>query len=150
MIVLDFYPYPFKIRKGINGDEIFDIVRKKYVALTDEEWVRQHCLIHLIHEKSYPASLIAVEKGLKVNTLNKRADIVVFAKDMKAKLIVECKAPHIEITNEVFEQIARYNIALKVSYLMVTNGFQHYCCKINHENGSFIFLNGIPDYKEII
>lgn len=150
MISLNFHPFPFKIRKGSKGEEIFDLIRKKYVVLTAEEWVRQHCIAHLINEKSYPASLIAVEKSLKVNNLNKRTDIVVFGRDMQPKMIVECKAPHIEITNDVFNQIARYNMSLKVNYLLVTNGLQHYSCYINHQEETFHFLEKIPDYQELI
>lgn len=150
MISLDFPPFPFVIR-NINGiEEIFDIIRKKYIVLTDEEWVRQHCIAHLINEKSYPATLIAVEKGLKVNNLKKRTDIVVYGKDLKPKLIVECKAPHIGISNDVFNQIARYNMTLKVNYLIVTNGLNHYCCHIDHQKDNYSFLNKIPDYQEIL
>ncbi len=149
MILLNFPEFSFRIRNGLKGEEIFDIIRKKFVALTDEEWVRQNCIAYLINEKSYPASLISVEKALKVNGLNKRTDVVIFTKDMLPRLIIECKAPHIPITNEVFSQIARYNMTLKVKFLLVTNGLLHYCCWIDFENEKFSFLENIPDYKEL-
>ncbi len=150
MILLNFPEVSFRIRDGLKGTEIFDIIRKKFVALTDEEWVRQNCIAHLINQKLYPASLISVEKALKVNGLNKRTDVVVFANDMKPRMIIECKAPHIPITNEVFSQIARYNMTLKVNYLLVTNGIEHYCCWIDFENEKFSFLESIPDYIEFL
>jgi hypothetical protein len=149
MILLNFPEFSFRIRNGLKGEEIFDIIRKKFVALTDEEWVRQNCIAYLINQKSYPASLISVEKALKVNGLNKRTDVVIFTKDMLPRLIIECKAPHIPITNEVFSQIARYNMTLKVKFLLVTNGLLHYCCWIDFENEKFSFLENIPDYKEL-
>ena len=149
MVKLNFPPYVFKIRENANNKEIFDIVRKKYIILTDEEWVRQHCVAYLINEKAYPASLIAIEKGLIVNRLKKRTDIVVFSKDGMPKLIVECKATHIKITNDVFDQIARYNMTLKVNYLMVTNGLQHFCCLINHQEATYKFLEDVPSFGEL-
>ncbi|MCX6229915.1 MAG: type I restriction enzyme HsdR N-terminal domain-containing protein [Bacteroidetes bacterium] len=150
MIPLDFPAFNFNIRAKERTHEIFDVIRKKYVVLTDEEWVRQHCIAYLIAEKHCPASLIAVEKALLVNGLKKRTDIVVFAKDGSPKLIVECKAPHIEITNDVFDQIARYNMTLKVDYLFVTNGLRHFCCKIDHVKAAYNFLEEVPDYNIII
>jgi len=150
MMTLNFPTFPFKIRKEQKGEEIFDVIRKKYIVLTDEEWVRQHCILYLISEKKYPASLIAIEKGLSVNGLKKRTDIVAYGKDGLPKLIVECKAPHIIITNDVFDQIARYNMTLKVNYLMVTNGIQHFCCIIDHNAASYRFLEEVPDFGDLI
>ncbi len=150
MIQLGFPTFAFKIRNGLKTEEIFDVIRRKYVTLTDEEWVRQHCIAYLINEKKYPVSLIAVEKGLSVNGLRKRSDILIYTKDGLPKLIVECKAPTVNITNDVFDQIARYNMTLKVNYLMVTNGLQHYCCIINHENATYQFLEEVPEYEELI
>ncbi len=149
MIKLDFPPYTFKIQRKDNNNEIFDVIRKKYVVLTDEEWVRQHCIAYLIDEKKYPASLMTVEKGLVVNGLKKRTDIVVFDKNAAPKLIIECKAPHIAINNDVFDQIARYNMTLKVNFLIVTNGLQHFCCVINYQEGSYKFLEEVPDFEEL-
>jgi hypothetical protein len=150
MILLDFPPFSFRIRNSNRGEEIFDLIRKKFILLTEEEWVRQHCIMHLINDKGYPASLISVEKALKVNNLTKRTDIVIFGRDLKPKMIVECKAPQIIISNDVFNQIARYNMSLNVDYLLVTNGLQHYSCYINHNKNSFSFLEKIPEYQEII
>ena len=138
--------YHFKL-KEINGKKyIFDQNRKKFVALTPEEWVRQHFIKYLVQEKKYPRSLIGVEFSLKVNKMDRRGDIVVFNKKGQPYLIVECKAPHVEITQSVFDQIARYNIPLKVDYLVVTNGLKHYCCYIDHKIGKYSFLEDIPDY----
>ena len=150
MIQLGFPTFAYKIRNGLKTEEIFDVVRRKYVTLTDEEWVRQHCIAYLIHQKKYPITLIAVEKGLSVNGLRKRTDILIYTKDGLPKLIVECKAPLVNITNDVFDQIARYNMTLKVKYLMVTNGIQHFCCSIDHENATYQFLEEVPEYGELM
>lgn len=141
--------YQHKIK--IEGDKklIFDIIRKKYVALTPEEWVRQNFIHYLINEKNYPASLIAVEMALKVNTVTRRCDIALYNKKGKPFVIVECKAADVKISQKTFEQIAGYNIELQVDYLIVTNGINHYCCKIDYELNTFNFLKDIPDYKEI-
>lgn len=148
---LNFPEFKFNIKTTKRGHEIFDIVRKKYILLTEEEWVRQHCIHYLINFKNYPLTLLSVEKSLIVNGMNRRTDIVVYGKnDTLPKLIVECKAPHIELNNSVFEQIAQYNLPLKVEYLLVTNGINHYMCKINFDNLSFNFLEEIPDYFKII
>jgi hypothetical protein len=148
---LNFPEFKFNIKTTKRGHEIFDIVRKKYILLTEEEWVRQHCIHYLINFKNYPLTLLSVEKSLIVNGMNRRTDIVVYGKnDTLPKLIVECKAPHIELNNNVFDQIAQYNLPLKVEYLLVTNGINHYMCKINFDNLSFNFLDEIPDYFKII
>lgn len=146
MIKLNFPDYQFRLSTKDDKSMIFDGVRKKFVRLTDEEWVRQHCISYLINEKKCPASLLAIEKELSVNTMRKRTDIVVYYKEGKPLLIVECKAPSVKISEEVFEQAARYNLTLKVNYLMVTNGLQHYCCSIDHQQQSFTFLKEIPSY----
>lgn len=129
--------------------KVFDPVRKKYVALTPEEHVRQHILNYLIKHKNYPASLMVVEHTLRWNKMTHRSDILVYDKKTCPSLIVECKAPTIAITQSVFDQIARYNITLKVPYLLVTNGVEHFCCKIDYQQGSFTFLSGIPDYDSL-
>ncbi len=117
------------------------------MVLQPEEWVRQHCVHYLIHEKKYPISLINVEKELKVNNLKKRYDIVVFNPDGSIHLIVECKAPKVTITQSTFDQIARYNLTLNATYLMVTNGLNHYYCSVDLEKEQYHFLKEIPDYK---
>ncbi len=146
---LNFPKYEFKFRKKDDKLLIFDEVRKKYLVLTPEEWVRQNLIQFLIHEKQVPMGLIAIEKGLKVNTLTKRTDILVYRKDGQPGLLVECKAPTVKITQDVFEQIARYNMSLNVPLLIVSNGIRHYCCKIDFEKGMFSFMKEIPNYKDI-
>lgn len=117
------------------------------MILQPEEWVRQHCVQYLIEEKEYPKSLINIEKELKINSLKKRYDIVVFNTDGSIYLIVECKAPKINIKQDTFDQIARYNLELNAKYLMVTNGLNHYYCQMDFENERYNFLKDIPDYK---
>src|SRR5690606_9439567 len=112
--------------------------------LTREEWVRQNVVQYLLQEKKYPKSLVNVEKLIKVNDLNKRYDIVVFKPDGSIFLLVECKAPTIKITQESFNQIARYNLVLRADYLMITNGLQHYFCKMDFENQRYVFLEELP------
>ena len=146
---LNFPEYQFRLSLKDEKHMIFDIVRKKMVRLTEEEWVRQHCIAYLINQKQCPASLLAVEKELSVNTMKKRTDIVVYNNVGLPLLIVECKAPNIKISEAVFEQAARYNLTLKVNYLMVTNGLQHYCCAINHQKQSYAFIEEIPLYKDL-
>ena len=147
MQVLNFPTYKFKLKSSENKQYIFDVIRKKYVVLTPEEWVRQHTVIFLTDQKKYPKSLIAIEKQLEVNKLKKRTDILVFNTNGQPELIVECKAPTIKLTQASFDQIARYNLKLEANYLVVTNGLQHYFCKLDHQNERYIFLKEIPDYK---
>lgn len=141
--------YPIKIKEADGERFIFDAIRKKYLKIQPEEWVRQNFIQFLIQEKNYPASLIEIEKGLKVNELQKRADIVISSNLGSPLVLVECKAPKVKITQETFEQIARYNTVFKVPYLIVTNGLDHYCCIINFENNSFEFLEEIPEYVSL-
>ena len=138
--------YKFRIKSTKNKYEIFDIIRKKYVILTPEEWVRQHIIHFLIEEKKYPVSLIGVEKKLTINNLTKRTDILVFNTKGLPHIIVECKAPSVPITQGSFDQIARYNLKLKADLLVVSNGLQHYVSKMDFENEKYIFLKNIPDY----
>ncbi|MGV8945700.1 MAG: type I restriction enzyme HsdR N-terminal domain-containing protein [Lutibacter sp.] len=146
MQALNLPNYPFKIKSSENKYFIFDIVRKKYVVLTPEEWVRQHIIHYLIQEKNYPLSLIAVEKKVTVNKLTKRTDILVFNTKGLPHIIVECKAPSIKIAQESFDQIARYNLKLNADFLIVTNGLKHYFCKMDFINQEYVFLNTIPSY----
>ena len=138
-----------RIRNIEGRQEVFDVVRKRHVRLTAEEWVRQHFLHFMINQKKVPLSLIAVETSIKFNNLSKRCDIVVYNRNGKPALVVECKAPEIEISQEVFNQVAMYNMTLKVKYLVVTNGREHYSCRIDFEKGSFQFLEDIPDFEEL-
>ena len=139
--------YSFNIKFIEQRKYIFDFIRKKYVILTPEEWVRQNFLKYLVEEKKYPASLIAVEKEFKLNNLSKRSDAVIYNKQGNPYLIIECKAPEVKIDQKVFDQIARYNMVLNVELLVVTNGLQHFCCKLDAEEDTYYFLKEIPDYS---
>ena len=142
--------YSFKTRATSSGkDEIFDEFRKKYVVLSPEEWVRQNFIKFLKEEKKYPSVLIAIEKGIKVNKMQKRFDAVVHNRDGQPIMLIEFKSPDIKINQKVMEQISRYNLNLNVNYLVVSNGLSHYCCYIDKEAGDFIFLNDIPDFYEL-
>ena len=143
MLQLEFPNYTFKIKNNGNGDYIFDEIRKKYIKLTKEEWVRQNCVKFLINEKNFPSVLINIEKTIKINKLSKRYDIVVYKPDGGIKLLVECKSPEIKINQKTFDQIAVYNMNLKSEQLMVTNGLEHYYCEINYENKCYTFLKDI-------
>src|SRR5262249_54832795 len=123
---------------------IFDIIRKKFVALTPEEWVRQHWLHYLIEEGKYPRSLIVPEMKIVLNDLSKRCDVVVHDRSGNPFLIVECKSPDVKISQKVFDQVARYNLTLKVKYLIVSNGTQHYGCKIDFEKMNYAFIENLP------
>jgi hypothetical protein len=139
----------FKARTVANQQQIFDPVRRKYVALTPEEWVRQHFVHYLVEHLKVPMSHIAVEKSLRVNNLAKRADIVIFKGGLKPILVVECKAPSVEINEEVFYQVLRYNMALRVDYLILTNGLRHIYCKVNYEDQKAIFIEDLPFYDQL-
>jgi hypothetical protein len=143
---LNFPPFQFRFKNRENKSLIFDVIRKKFVQLTPEEWVRQHTLQFLISEKKYPISLINVEKQITLHHTKKRYDIVVYNTDGSFHLIVECKAPSVVVTQAAFDQIARYNLVLNASFLMVTNGLQHYYCKIDMEQQRYDFLDSIPTY----
>ena len=131
--------------KSVEGTiQVFDVIRKKYFVLTPEEWVRQHFIHYLNTEKNYPMGLMGVEKMVKYNALKTRADIVLYTTEGKAKMIVECKAPNVKITQDTFNQIAKYNFKLKVPFLVVTNGMQHFCCRMDYKNNSISFLDNIP------
>jgi len=144
---INFPEYHFRFKSNENKTLIFDIVRKKFVVLTPEEWVRQHVLHFLISELNYPLSLINVEKQLLLHNTKKRYDIVVYNSDASIHLIVECKAPKITIDQAVFDQIARYNFSLKSSYLMVTNGLEHYYCSIDYQKERYVFLKELPQFN---
>lgn len=144
---LNFPHYDFRLRENNSRPEIFDEVRKKWVILTPEEWVRQHAMRWIIEEKKYPASLLAVEKSITVNGLTKRCDIVAFDKTGFPILIIECKAHDVEISQNVFDQAARYNMTLNVNLFLLTNGIKHFCCKSDHENESYTFLKELPEFK---
>jgi predicted type IV restriction endonuclease len=141
---LRFPTYQFRFKNSENKVAIFDEIRKKFIILTPEEWVRQHVVHYLLTDKSYPKSWINVEKRIKINSLIKRYDVVVFNPDGSIFLLVECKAPEIKISQHTFDQIARYNLTLKANYLMVTNGLDHYFCQLDYENERYHFLQDLP------
>ena len=144
---LNFQLYNFRFKNNENKVAIFDEVRKKFIILTPEEWVRQHVVQFLLEEKKYPKSLINVEKVLKINGLRKRYDVVVFNSDGSIFILIECKAPEIKITQATFDQIARYNMTMNAQFLMVTNGLNHYFCQMDYENEKYTFLENLPNYN---
>ena len=142
--------YPLNVKKNGNRLVVFDRLRKRYVALTPEDWVRQHFVEYLIHEKQFPAALMANEVSLTQNGIKRRCDTLVADRQGKPLVIVEYKAPDIEITQQVFDQIVRYNMVLRARYLMVSNGMTHYCCRIDYDINTYAFLTDIPRYEEIV
>jgi hypothetical protein len=138
-----------KTRHGPDGPQVWDPIRRQWVALLPEEWVRQHFINYLVRDKGCPASLIAVERAITLNGLSKRADIVVHAPDGRPVALVECKAPGVRLGQAVFEQAARYNVVFKVAFLIVTNGLQHYCCRVDAASGSVEFLVEIPGHAAL-
>jgi len=144
---LNFPVFSFRFKNSENKVSIFDDIRKKFIVLTPEEWVRQHTVQFLLQHKKYPKSYLNVEKLIKVNELNKRYDVVVFQPDGTIFLLVECKAPEIKISQDTFDQIARYNLKLKAKYLMVTNGLNHYFCQMDFEKEHYVFLKELPDFS---
>jgi hypothetical protein len=143
MVALNFPKYQFRFREQ-EKPHIFDLIRRKFVLLTPEEWVRQHVVNFLINEKKYPKSLINVEKLIMLNAVKKRYDVVVYNSDGSIRLLVECKAPEVKISQVVFDQIARYNLALQADLMMVTNGLEHFYCQINYAESRYHFLQDLP------
>ena len=150
MTRLNLPPFEIKLRGTKAQPQIFDILRKKYIALTPEEWVRQHFVHFLVEHKGYPAALMANEIQLKVGEKTLRADSVLYSRDLKPRMIIEYKAPHIPITQKVFDQISIYNMLLHVDYLVVSNGLQHNICKMDYNDKKYLFLEDIPDYEELL
>lgn len=144
---LNFPVYSFRFKNSENKVSIFDEIRKKFILLTPEEWVRQHVVQFLLQDKKYPKSYINVEKLIKINNLSKRYDGVVFEPNGEIFLLIECKAPEVPISQQTFDQIALYNLVLKAKYLMVTNGLNHYFCQMDFENEKYVFLKELPEYK---
>ncbi len=138
-----------KTRHGPDGLQVWDPIRRQWVALLPEEWVRQHFINYLVHDRGCPASLLSVERSLTMNGLTKRADIVVHGADGRPVALVECKAPAVKLGQTVFEQAARYNVVFRVSFLIVTNGLRHYCCRVDAATGSVEFLVEIPDHATL-
>lgn len=150
-IPLNLPPGQLKFSHNAEGQvTVFDPLRHKFVVLTPEEWVRQHFVNHLITDLGYPQSLIANEVGVKLNGLQRRCDTVVWHSSTgKPLMIVEYKAPSVNITQRVFDQIVRYNMVLRAPYLIVSNGLEHYCSRVDCENGTYSFLREIPRYHSL-
>lgn len=146
-IPLNLEPHAFKLKEKNGRIYIFDELRKRDLLVTPEEWVRQHWIQQLIKENGIPKGLIQAEGGLNLNSLKKRTDLVIFNRNGERLLIAEFKAPSIKINQAVFDQIARYNIVHRVPYLLVSNGLEHYYCKVNFENSSYKFLEALPNYE---
>lgn len=140
---------PLRLKEEGEHTKVFDPLRQKWVVLTPEEWVRQHFTAWLTSEFHYPAALTSNEIGIEVNGTRKRCDTVVFRREGTPLLIVEYKAPEIKITQDVFDQIVRYNMQLRAEYLIVSNGLNHYCCKIDYAANSYHFIPRIPDYLSL-
>ena len=149
MLQLNLPEYNFRIKKQDDKFLIFDSQRKRYVSLTPEEWVRQHFVRFLIEVKGYPAALLAVEKQLTLNGLKKRCDAILFDKEGQPFMIIEFKAPNVPVTQATFDQVAVYNAKLKVSFFIISNGLEHYCCKVNTETARYEFFPEIPDYNGV-
>lgn len=147
MTELDFPKYPFRFKSRENKLLVFDAVRKKYVRLQPEEWVRQHCLHFLIRDKGYPAGRLLVEREITIAGLRKRVDIASCDDQGRIRLLVECKAPEVQITQQVFDQIARYNMEAGADLLMVTNGLQHFYCRMDYDRKRYDFLRALPHYQ---
>ncbi len=141
--------FEYKVIKQNGRPVIFDFIRRRYVALTPEEWVRQHFVHFLIEHKGYPRALMANEVQLNLNHTKKRCDTVLYRRDLTAQMILEYKAPDVEITQAVFDQIGRYNLVLHVDYLVVSNGLRHYCCRMDYARNQYQFLSDIPSYEKL-
>lgn len=149
MLSLNLPVFDIKIRIRNGKKVIFDQIRRRYVALTPEEWVRQHFVSFLIIHKGYPKELMANEMQINLNGMKKRCDTVLYNRHLQPQMIIEYKSPSVPITQAVFDQIMRYNSVLRVEYLVVSNGLQHYCCQMNYQHNRYVFLRDIPDYQYI-
>jgi len=149
MSQLNLPEYNFRIKKQNEKLYIFDTQRKRFVSLTPEEWVRQHFIRFLIEAKGYPAALLAVEKQLTLNNMKKRCDAILYNNEAKPVLIIEFKAPNVAITQNTFDQVAVYNAKLKVEFFIISNGIEHFCCKVNPETARYEFFPEIPDFIHI-
>ncbi|MDR2388805.1 MAG: type I restriction enzyme HsdR N-terminal domain-containing protein [Tannerellaceae bacterium] len=149
MQTLNLPGFDVKVTEKEGKRMIFDSLRRKYVALTPEEWVRQHFVNYLIVEKLYPAGLLGNEITLRLNATTKRCDTIVYNRFLTPLMIIEYKSPDVPIKKAVFDQISRYNISLKVRFLTVSNGIRHFCCRIDYETSTCSFLEDIPTYDEL-
>ena len=149
MYRLNLPQYEIKINQRQGKPYILDTLRRRYVSLTPEEWVRQHFVHFLIEHKGYPQALLANEVELRLGEKRLRCDSVLYNREAKPVMIIEYKAPTIALSQRVFDQISAYNMLLHVDYLIVSNGMQHYCCRMDYENHSYTFLTDIPDYGDL-
>ena len=150
MIRLNLPPFEMKISGPKQQPKILDILRRKYIALTPEEWVRQHFIHFLIEHKGYPAALLANEIQLQCGDKVLRADSVLYSRELQPRMIIEYKAPHIPITQKVFDQVSTYNLLLHVDFLVVSNGLEHYICKMDYDGKKYLFLEDIPNYSDLL
>ena len=150
MLQLNLPQYSFRIKKQNEKLVIFDSQRKRYVALTPEEWVRQNFIRFLIEEKGYPAAYLAIEKQLNMNGMKKRCDAILYNEHAQPFLIIELKAPNVSISQATFDQVAVYNAKLKVDFFIISNGIEHFCCKVNLETARYEFFSEIPDFNQIV
>ena len=147
---LNFPEFQFRFAQADGKEMIFDPIRKKWVSLSPEEWVRQNMIAYLMEFRQVPAGLIGVEKQLLINRLVKRFDIAVFNRSGAPMVLVECKAPSVQIAEKTFDQAARYNMQLKVNYFIITNGLEHFFCRIDYMHSSYIFIEDIPLFNRLI
>jgi type I site-specific restriction-modification system R (restriction) subunit len=140
--------YAFRTKTEDGKKLIFDSIRKKFVVLTPEEWVRQNFIQYLIREKKYPESLMAVEKQIMVNGKQRRFDLLIYLRNGQPLLIAEFKAPGVKISQDAFDQVVRYNMTVRVERVIVSNGLQHFACEVDYPNNSYSYLHGIPEYCE--
>ncbi len=150
MYPLNLPSFDAKIKKTEKGILIFDILRRKYVVLTPEEWVRQHFVHYLVADRKYPASLMGNEVGIKLHTLTRRCDTVIYNRQLQPLMVIEYKEPKVPITQQVFEQIIRYNRVLRVPFLVASNGMSHYCCHMNYKDQSVTYLKEFPNYETLL
>ena len=149
MTRLNLPSFPIRLAGTQEKPKVFDILRSKYVALTPEEWVRQHFVNYLIQHKQYPASYLANEVNLKIGGKVLRADTVLYDQQLRPLMIIEYKAPHIAISQKIFNQLFAYNLQLHATYLVVSNGLRHYCCMLTHDHEKYVFLDDIPEYNKL-
>lgn len=141
--------YDARLREADGKAQIFDPIRRKWVRLTPEEWVRQHVVQFLIRDRGVPAGLVGVEYGFRYQQMTRRADVVVYGRAGRPLLMVECKAPSVEVRQHVFDQVARYNTVVQAGYLVVTNGLVHYACAVDHAAGAYRFLDAMPTFADM-
>ena len=149
MFQINLPPFDTNIQMRQGKPRIFDVLRRRFVAVTPEEWVRQHFIHYLIDHKGYPQALLANEISLTLNGMWRRCDSVLYTMELTPRMIIEYKAPHVALTQKVFDQISVYNLLLKVDYLIVSNGMEHICCKMDYEHQKYLFLQDVPDYENL-